>query len=144
MNYLKHPCCMEAKMLQAFGETADVECAGYILEDGTLVNLSYDGIIRTEDHRIVGQFFSKAQGSEAMYRFMQRGNIRVKCSGSFYGFEYIKEPTKAQAAVITKAMYYAYRNGIPFRVEKTVIRKTKGYDQFYPLTTSVFWEEVAA
>lgn len=143
MNYLDHPYSIEAKMLHEFGETYNVTCAGYILEDGTMINMSYDGFSRSEDHRYVGCFFNKAQGSEAMYRFMRRGNIRVKCSDSFYGFEYIKEPTMQQRKVITKAMYYAYRNGIPFRIEQTTIRKSKGYDQIFPMTIPVDWEEVA-
>ena len=140
MNYLKHPYSIEAKMVKKYGETYNVECAGYILEDGTLINMSYNGIQRDEDHNCVGEFFENIQGAEAMYRFMKRGNVRVMCNRSFYGFEYIKEPTEAQRKVITKAMNYAYRNGITFYVDETTVHKSKWSDRICPSTKSVIWE----
>ena len=103
-SYIKgKPYCIEEKALKIFGATECFQLAGYILEDGRMLNFSYCGIRRDEDHRIIGQFFKKAQGYHAVCKFMKRGNIRVICSESHYGFEFIKKPTKAQLQQIALA-----------------------------------------
>jgi hypothetical protein len=102
--YIKNkPHCIEEKALKMFGITECFELAGYILEDGRMLNFSYSGYMREEDHRIIGQFFKKAQGYNAVCKFMKRGNIRIICSNTHYGFEFIKKPTKAQIRRIAEA-----------------------------------------
>lgn len=120
-KYIKgKPHCIEERALKTFGTTEFHQHAGYILEDGRMLNFSYDGYIRTEDHRIVGQYFKNKQGSKAMYAFMNRGNIRVICSKSHYGFEFIKKPTKAQLREIRNAYKYALQDpNITFYIEKS-------------------------
>lgn len=119
MNYIKnHPHCIEEKAIAIFGKTNVFSLAGYILEDGSMLNFSYDGYQRDEDHRIVGQFFKKASGTEAMLKFMRRGNVRVCCNRTHYTFEFIKDLTKSQKDAIIDACREAKDLGIEFVLEK--------------------------
>lgn len=120
MNYIKnHKYCIEERAKSLFGTTEYPEFAGYILENGDMLNFSYGGYQRDEDHRIIGQFFSNAQGTDAMLKFMRRGNIRVMCSNSHYYFELINKPTKQQFNRLREAFLYAYKNNIDFLVERS-------------------------
>ena len=98
-----HPFCIEERARKVFGETDIFEFAGYMLEDGTMLNFSYGGYQRDEDHRIIGQFFEKAQGYEAIMKFMRRGNIRCSCGSFGYMFSFIKEPTEEQIRTMERA-----------------------------------------
>lgn len=118
-NYIKnHRNGIEEKARRMFGETDIFQFAGYILEDGTMLNFSYGGYQRDEDHRIIGQFFSKAQGTEALLKFMRRGNVRVMCHNNSYCFEYMGKLTRAQKSVIMEAAKEAETMNIDFMLEK--------------------------
>lgn len=103
MKIKNHPFCIEERARKVFGETDIFEFAGYMLEDGTMLNFSYGGYQRDEDHRIIGQFFEKAQGYEAIMKFMRRGNIRCSCGDFGYMFSFIKEPTGEQMRTMLRA-----------------------------------------
>ena len=75
----------------------------FLLDFLFLRNFSYGGYQRDEDHRIIGQFFEKAQGYEAIMKFMRRGNIRCSCGSFGYMFSFIKEPTEEQMRTMQKA-----------------------------------------
>ena len=98
-----HPFCIEERARKVFGETDIFEFAGYMLEDGTMLNFSHEGYQRDEDHRIIGQFFEKAQGYDAIMKFMRRGNIRCSCGSFGYMFSFIKEPTEEQMRTMQRA-----------------------------------------
>lgn len=120
MSYIKnHKYCIEEKAKSKFGLTNSYELAGYMFENGEMLNLSYMGYQRDEDHRTISQFFSTANYTDAMLKFMRRGNIRIMCSKSHYFFEFIKKPTKEQLHMIIVAYLYAYKNNIEFMVEKS-------------------------
>lgn len=117
--YIKnHKFSIEERARKMFGETEVFDFAGYILEDGSMLNFSYGGYQRDEDHRIIGQFFSKAQGTEAMLKFMRRGNVRVMCHNGGYCFEFIKPLTRAQELKIKEASGIAEDCCIPFLLER--------------------------
>lgn len=118
MKYIKdHPYCIEERAKKIFGETNVFEFAGYILEDGTMLNFSYGGYQRDEDHRIIGEFYSKASGTEALCKFMRRGNIRCSCNKDNYCFEFAKAPTEKQWQVLRHAARLCERNQINFYLE---------------------------
>lgn len=117
MSIKNHPNCIEERARKVFGETEIYSFAGYILEDGSMLNFSYGGYQRDEDHRIVGQFFKNATGTEAMLKFMRRGNVRVMCNKDGYCFEFIKPLTHWQRQVITEAALEAESLNIPFVLE---------------------------
>ena len=126
------PYCLESKALKTFGTTECFELAGYILPNGEMLNFSYSGYQREEDHRIIGQFFKKAQGTEAMIKFMRRGNIRVMCHKSAYHLEYIKEPTSMQKRRILEAKKVAHSMGIDFMLEESYPNgKSKDFKEDY-------------
>lgn len=108
---------VEEKLVRDFGLTDNIELAGYLLPNGDLVNFSYMGYTRDEDHRIVGQYFRKRSGTEALNEMMRRGAIRVMCSKSHYGFEYIKKPTERQKSVMRKTYYSAMKLGRFFNID---------------------------
>lgn len=108
---------VEEKLVRDFGLTDNVELAGYLLPNGDLVNLSYMGYMRDEDHRIVGQYFKKRSGTDALNEMMRRGAVRVMCSKSHYGFEYIKKPTDKQKAIMRKTYYLAMKLGRFFNID---------------------------
>jgi len=133
MKYIKnHKYGIEERAKAMFGTTEIHEFAGYIFENGEMLNLSYEGYQRDEDHRIISQFFSTAYDTDAMHKFMRRGNIRVMCSRTHYFFEFIKKPTKAQINQIRNAYLYAYKNGIEFMIERSD-NKGHAVEQFYDL-----------
>lgn len=73
--------------LRRLGTTTEPSAAGYIRPDGSLVNMSGDGITRGEDHRIVG-------GTAGMQELVANGHIRWMPEGN--GLDLAKEPTPAQ------------------------------------------------
>ena len=109
---------IEEKARRKFGETEVFQLAGYLLEDGSMLNFSYEGYQRDEDHRIIGQFFKNATGTPALLKFMRRGNVRVMCHRDNYCFEYIKPLTKAQKRVILDAAKEAENLGYYFTLER--------------------------
>lgn len=118
MKYIKnHPYCIEERARKYFGETEIFEFAGYILEDGTMLNFSHEGFQRDEDHRTIGQFYSKASGTEAMCKFMRRGNIRCSCDNNNYCFEFSKYPTEKQWQILCKVARLCWYNNVPFYLE---------------------------
>lgn len=119
MNYIKNkPYCIEERAKKVFGLTEVFEFAGYLLEDGTMLNFSYEGYQRDEDHRIIGQFYKKACGTLALDKFMRRGNIRVMCHKDSYMFEFAKKPTRAQIIKMKEAEKDARSLGYYFTLEK--------------------------
>ena len=113
-----HPFCIEERARKVFGETDIFEFAGYMLEDGTMLNFSHEGYQRDEDHRIIGQFFEKAQGYDAIMKFMRRGNIRCSCGSFGYMFSFIKEPTGEQMRTMLRAYDQSGDSGGGFLIAK--------------------------
>lgn len=113
-----HKYSIEEKARNTFGETNVFQFAGYLMSDGTMLNFSYGGYQRDEDHRAIGQFFSNSQGTEAMLKFMRRGNIRVMCHNGYYCFEFIVPPTKEQQLVLKEAAKEARQMDYDFLLEK--------------------------
>ena len=88
----------EAKRI--FGTTPYFYDAGYMLQDGTLLNFSgekgrHDGS-RNEDHRAIGQVYANVNGSKAMLTFMHEGNIRVIAETPGLDIASSVEPTTKQ------------------------------------------------
>ena len=109
---------IEERARKVFGETEYFELAGYLLRDGSMLNFSYGGYQRDEDHRIIGQFYSKARGTEALCKFMRRGNIRCMCSDYVFCFEFDKLPTRERFEMLNKAHGLAVRNALNFYIER--------------------------
>ena len=117
----KHPHCIEERAKKYYGTTDVFEFAGYILHDGIMLNFSHEGRQRDVDHRDIGEFFKKAQGVEAMVKFMKRGNIRCMCDLQGYRFEFIVPPTKEQVYILREAARIArqYDRLFPLVIEQS-------------------------
>lgn len=117
-TYIKNkPYCIEERAKKFYGITECFELAGYLLENGEMLNFSDGGYQRDQDHRNIGFFFEKASGVNAMIKFMNRGNIRVSCHNTDYCFELSKQPTLKQTQQIKKAYYEATMNAKGFYLE---------------------------
>ena len=64
---------------EKFGFTNDVECAGFVLPDGRMLNLSQYGL-KGVQHKRIEAVFEDLKGDDAINRFVQDGNVRLKAS----------------------------------------------------------------
>ena len=87
-----------------FGYTPYFYDAGYLLPNGRLLNFSGEKGkhfgTRGRDHRAIGMIYDDSQGSEAMTRFMNGGNIRVMAETPGIDISNVAEPTREQYAKI--------------------------------------------
>ena len=70
-----------AEAVEKFGYTPYFHNAGYVLPDGKMLNFGSEkgkySSPRTRDHRAIKAVYDDVSGSEAIYRFMSEGNIRL-------------------------------------------------------------------
>ena len=64
---------------EKFGFTNDVECAGFVLPDGRMLNLSQYGL-KGVQHKRIEAVFEDLKGDDAINQFVQDGNVRLKAS----------------------------------------------------------------
>lgn len=128
-----HKYSIEERARRKYKTTDYFEFAGYILEDGTMLNFSHKNRQRDMDHREIEEFFTKAQGTDALCKFMRRGNIRVSCNSTDYCFELSVEPTVLQWRKLMIAALTARRYGANLYIEynKTANKKIiiRSYDE---------------
>ena len=94
---------VEKDVVERYGKTYNWAETGYILTDGTRLDLSgrRDGATggrRTVDHRDIFDVYEDVDGSDAMIEFMSRGNIRV--SPEYPGINIQVEPNAEQYRLI--------------------------------------------
>lgn len=98
-----------------------------------MLNFSHENRQRDMDHREIEEFFTKAQGTDALCKFMRRGNIRVSCNSTDYCFELSVEPTVLQWRKLMIAALTARRYGANLYIEynKTANKKIiiRSYDE---------------
>ena len=92
--------------VREFGYTPYFYDAGYLLPNGKMLNFSGEKGrhygTRGQDHRAIGTIYPHSQGSEAMIRFMNDGNIRVMAETPGIDLCSAVEPTKEQYAAIRR------------------------------------------
>lgn len=89
------------KAVEEFGTTNDYRKAGYILADGSYLDLSEGQDRRMQDHRSVGVFYdgidySREGMSAGLIRFMNEGNVRISPESGGIDISRLSEPTSAQ------------------------------------------------
>lgn len=98
------PDTVEKDVLEKYGRTFGWNTAGYLLKNGTKLDLSgktigAPGGYRAVDHRDIFDIYEVDSYTDAMIEFMARGNIRVVPESP--GINLIVEPTEAQYEQIT-------------------------------------------
>ena len=92
--------------VKEFGYTPYFYDAGYMTPNGKMLNFSGEKGkhfgSRGEDHRAIGIIYEDTQGSAAMVRFMNDGNIRIMAETPGLDISSSAEPTKEQYAQIKK------------------------------------------
>jgi len=99
---------LEELAKKEFGETFNILFAGFLLQDGTLLNFSEGGYQRDLDHRSVsGLEGIEEQYTFGMYEFMNiTGAIRINCHPTSLGIHIMSPPTFEQMNVISKNLKY--------------------------------------
>ncbi|MBR2377439.1 MAG: hypothetical protein IKA85_06720 [Clostridia bacterium] len=69
------------KALEYFGTTYDYDQAGFMLDDGRMLKLSMYGL-KGVKHRRIEEIFDDKKGHDAVYDFINDGNIRINASSS--------------------------------------------------------------
>lgn len=92
--------------VKEFGYTPFFYDAGYIVPNGKMLNFSGEKGrhfgTRGEDHRGIGRIYENTQGSKAMVRFMNDGNIRIMGETPGIDISAKVKPTNEQYALIRK------------------------------------------
>jgi hypothetical protein len=65
--------------LEKFGTTSDFEQTGFVLEDGKMLKLSQYGQSGVQ-HKRIEAIYDDIKGSDAINRFIQEGNVRIKAT----------------------------------------------------------------
>lgn len=65
--------------LEHFGTTSNFEQTGFVLDDGRMLNLSQYGQFGVQ-HKRIEEVYDDVKGSDAINRFIQEGNVRIKAT----------------------------------------------------------------
>lgn len=94
------------RAVKEFGYTTTFTDAGYMLQNGKLLNFSGEKGkhfgTRGQDHRAIGVIYEKTSGTHALTRFLNDGNIRVIAESPGLDIASAKEPTTQQYTQIRK------------------------------------------
>lgn len=99
-----------------FGVTTNIKLSGYVLPDGSLLNLSHSGHSRDLDHREIANVFHKLgidlspndnSTTPYMQAFMEMGAIRI--NGEYGNVDVGAPPTEAQRKIL--GMIFSLNNG---------------------------------
>ena len=132
MQYIKNKkYCIEERAKKHYGLTDIFEFAGYMLEDGTMLNFSTENRQRDADHRDANFLFKNASGTEVINKLMRRGNIRVICNDYGLCFEFSKKITKMQLSRLREAEKLADIYNIDFYFEKSTKKNHKTTKKIY-------------
>ena len=106
--------------VKEFGYTPYFYDAGYILPNGKMLNFSGEKSrhfgSRGEDHRAIGIIYENTQGTAALVRFMNDGNIRIMAESPGLDISSNLEPTREQYSII-RSFIYEYANQEYFNID---------------------------
>lgn len=101
--------------VKEFGYTPYFYDAGYIVANGKMLNFSGEKGqhfgSRGEDHRAIGIIYAETNGTDALNRFVNDGNIRISPESPGIDLSATTEPTKEQYATIKKFVYQYANKG---------------------------------
>ena len=92
--------------VKEFGYTPYFYDAGYIMPNGKMLNFSgekgrhYGS--RGQDHRAIGTIYADTEGTDALVRFMNNGNIRIMAETPGLDISASTEPSKEQYTTIRR------------------------------------------
>lgn len=105
---------VEAELLRQYGQTDQFDLAVWMLQDGTLINGSVEGLQRDLDHRHIADFYKNLDAETAIRKFMRRGNVRMGFSGNMPCFEFLVPLSDQQIAKLIPWAHYAASNALDF------------------------------
>ena len=108
--------------VKEFGYTPYFYDAGYITPNGKMLNFSGEKGqhygARGEDHRAIGRVYANVEGSKAMFKFMNEGNIRIMPESPGLDISSNVKPSTEQYATIRKFVR-EYANQEYFNIDIT-------------------------
>jgi len=111
-----------------FGFTDDLRLAGYILPDGSLLDMSEGSGMRSADHRQVAGLREGSPGTAGMQEYMAEGNIRVDANSGMIDLS--APPTEAQKRRIAEIVRVK-RGEVILDMEFGLGEKKQGDDYYY-------------
>lgn len=114
---------IEKRAVKLYGTTVSVFNAGYMLQDGTMLDFSEGGGEgRCIDHRNISYFYNYDKYeygvlTKQMLKFMARGNIRIMPESA--SIEFTIKPTKDQLYIIREISKDFRRIGRELTIEKS-------------------------
>lgn len=106
---------LESMAIKTLGYTNDPSKAGFILQNGKMINLSAEGYSRDLDHREVSSFISdlmpqtdeKRTSSDNLQLFLEHtGAIRMAISNKAFVAQIVKIPSSGQLKTIKDCLIY--------------------------------------
>ncbi len=101
--------------VKEFGYTPYFYDAGYIVPNGKMLNFSGEKGkhfgSRGQDHRAIGTIYADTDGTAALNRFVNDGNIRIVPESPGFDVSATVEPTKEQYATIRRFIYESANKG---------------------------------
>ena len=115
--------------------TYDYRTAGFIMQDGDMLDFSYDGSSRGMDHREITRDIDELEsGTDGMRQFQHAtGAIRLHAFGRGVSFDWVKKPTRKQQRVM---------EGISGKVSYIRIfdgNETYDFDEFWEAKEQFGW-----
>ena len=101
-----------------FGTTTDYAKAGFVLSDGRMLDLSQYGQ-RGVQHRIIERFYDDVKGDDAIARFINEGNVRIKESSPGIEISSDTELTVSQLNAISRFISSSIRSRGVFYLDIT-------------------------
>lgn len=96
----------QKQAVKEFGYTPFFYDAGYITPNGKMLNFSGEKGkhfgSRGQDHRAIGTIYADTQGSDALVRFMNAGNVRIMAESPGIDISAEIEPSKEQYSTIRR------------------------------------------
>ena len=105
--------------MEKFGTTNNFDQAGFALTDGRMLNLSRYGQSGVQ-HKIIEGIYDDTKGNDAVTRFVQEGNIRIKASSPG-----IEIGTETAARGLELGLYCRKRKRLVLDVEDGLKPKSK-------------------
>lgn len=106
---------LESMAVRTLGYTNDPSKAGFILQNGKMINLSAEGYSRDLDHREVSSFISdlmpqtdeRRTSSDNLQLFLEHtGAIRMSISGNSFVSQIVKKPSSNQLKTIRDCLIF--------------------------------------
>ena len=115
---------IEERAIKEWGTTEVPQFAIYMLKNGEMLNRSYEGFQRDRDHREINEFMpcvkngKHYEGYPYIFRFLNRGNIRMNCNRDSINIQFWHIPSYEQWQTLKWILKDAEELSLSIYIEK--------------------------